>query len=45
MQSFEVIQEIELFLKKIQSVEKEVEFTNNEKIIQAGFDLKDSFRK
>jgi len=45
MDSFEVIQEIELFLKKYNSIEKEVDFSDKEKIIQAGFDLKTSFRK
>ena len=45
MESFEVIQEIELFLNKIGCVEKETSFSDKEKIIQAGFDLKKSFRK
>ena len=45
MESFEVIQEIELFLNKIGCVEKETSFTDKEKIAQAGFDLKKSFRK
>ena len=44
MSAQNVIQEIELFLNKISNTETDIEFSNNLKIINAGFD-KNSFRK
>ena len=44
MSAQNVIQEIELFLNKISNPETDIEFSNNLKIINAGFD-KNSFRK
>jgi hypothetical protein len=41
----QIIQELEMYLRKEKNQEKEVFFSNKEKIVQQGFDLKTSFRK